>query len=234
MNMTKTTNMTEEDLPINNNAIKFQKYEIDVEAFNDTKREIKFTFSTSRVDRSNDIVNPQGAILDDYLKNPVFLWMHDKSKPPIGRITAIEKQGNVLIGVVEFWKNEGEPDTWSESDKLANSIYEQYKNGFLKAVSVAFRPVDAEYNRNTGGNIYNSYVVTEISAVTVPDNPDALIRAKSIGIDMEIVKSYCEEAMKVFNAETSHKEIDLIEEINKIIDKQIKIQEIIKSIQEEI
>lgn len=227
------------DFEVNDNPIKFQKYDINVESFNEEKREIKFTFSTGRVDRSNDIVNPQGAILDDFLKNPVFLWMHDKTIPPIGKVVAIEKQGNVLIGVVEFWKNSNSPEFWSESDRLANSIYEQYKNGFLKAVSVAFRPVDATYNRETGGNNYNSYTITEISAVTVPDNPDALIRAKSIGIDTEIVKSYCEKTLEIFKQmETSQKEEmsfdEIIKSINEEIQNKIMNDEIIQLIEEEL
>lgn len=240
-----TTNQESQlkDTKINDNPIRFQKYEIDVEAFNDTKREIKFTFATNRVDRSSDVVNPQGAELEDFLKNPVFLWMHDKTIPPIGKVVAIEKQGSNLIGVVEFWKNDNPPSMWSDSDKLANSIYEQYKNGFLKAVSIAFRPIDATFNRVTGGNNYNRYSITEISAVTVPDNPDALIRAKSMGIDMDIVKSYCEKALKTFgeySSETFHKENsgqnkeEIIKSINNFIKDKLEIEEIIKKIQEEL
>ena len=63
---------------------------------------------------------------------------------------------------------------------MAVSVYEQYKNGFLKAVSISFIPVDYSFNKITGGNDYKTYKITEISAVTVPDNPNALKVGKGI------------------------------------------------------
>lgn len=158
-----------------------QRYNFDVTKFDDSNRTIDFIFSTSDTDRSNDVVNPSGAIIEDFMKNPVFLWSHDKTKQPIGKINnlLINGEGN-LEGTVEFWRNNIDPAYWSEADKMAVSVYEQYKNGFLKAVSISFIPVDYTFNKVTGGNNYNTYKITEISAVTVPDNPNALKIGKGI------------------------------------------------------
>ena len=48
-----------------------QRYNFDVTKFDDSNRTIDFVFTTSDKDRSNDIVNPSGAIIEDYMKNPV-------------------------------------------------------------------------------------------------------------------------------------------------------------------
>ena len=157
-----------------------QRYNFDVTKFDDSNRTIDFVFSTSDKDRSNDIVNPSGAIIDDFMRNPVFLWSHDKTKQPLGKINNLVLNEGRLEGTVEFWRNNIDPAYWSEADKMAVSVYEQYKSGFLKAVSISFIPVDYTFNKVTGGNNYNSYKITEISAVTVPDNPNALKVGKGI------------------------------------------------------
>jgi uncharacterized protein len=157
-----------------------QRYNFDVTKFDDSNRTIDFVFTTSDKDRSNDIVNPSGAIIEDYMKNPVFLWSHDKTRQPLGKINNLILNNGRLEGTVEFWRNDIDPTYWSEADKMAVSVYEQYKNGFLKAVSISFIPVDYSFNKITGGNDYKTYKITEISAVTVPDNPNALKVGKGI------------------------------------------------------
>lgn len=157
-----------------------QRYNFDVTKFDDSNRTIDFVFTTSDKDRSNDIVNPSGAIIEDYMKNPVFLWSHDKTRQPLGKINNLILNDGRLEGTVEFWRNDIDPAYWSEADKMAVSVYEQYKNGFLKAVSISFIPVDYSFNKITGGNDYKTYKITEISAVTVPDNPNALKVGKGI------------------------------------------------------
>lgn len=157
-----------------------QRYNFDVTKFDDSNRTIDFVFTTSDKDRSNDTVNPSGAIIEDYMKNPVFLWSHDKTKQPLGKINNLILNEGRLEGTVEFWRNNIDPAYWSEADRMAVSVYEQYKSGFLKAVSISFIPVDYSFNKMTGGNDYKTYKITEISAVTVPDNPNALKVGKGI------------------------------------------------------
>ena len=99
-----------------------QRYNFDVTNFDDEKRTIEFVFTTNTTDRSNDIVNPKGAILDDFKNNPVFLWSHDKTKQPLGRVVEIEiEEDGSLVGTVEFWRNNIDPAYWSEADKVAVS-----------------------------------------------------------------------------------------------------------------
>ena len=79
-----------------------QRYNFDVTNFDDEKRTIDFIFTTNTTDRSNDIVNPKGAILDDFKNNPVFLWSHDKTKQPLGRVVEIDiGEDGSLFGKVD-------------------------------------------------------------------------------------------------------------------------------------
>src|SRR5665811_390177 len=48
-------------------------------------RNVRFVFSDSSIDRSGDSIDQAGWKTDAYLDNPVALWSHDSSAPPIGR-----------------------------------------------------------------------------------------------------------------------------------------------------
>jgi hypothetical protein len=48
-------------------------------------RKITLVFSDSSVDRMGDKIVAAGWETHNYLKNPVVLWAHDASAPPIGR-----------------------------------------------------------------------------------------------------------------------------------------------------
>ena len=54
------------------------------------------------MDRQGDTVNVDGWHTRGYLKNPVVLWGHDYSIPPIGKATAIWKQDGALKATVQF------------------------------------------------------------------------------------------------------------------------------------
>jgi len=166
--------MTEEN-------IKLSMVESSVESYDEEKRQISFIFSFPTRDRSGDTVNISGIDLTSFLKNPVYLWMHDKSRPPVGKVVDIYIENNILKGTVEFWKNPIDNSEWSEHDKLSVTIYEQYKKGFMKGASIAFMPIVQDYDKINGGMIYTKVSLTEISAVPVPNNPDALSISKSIG-----------------------------------------------------
>lgn len=59
-------------------------------------RTLKFIFATSDVARDGDRILPGAWQLDNFRKNPVFLFAHDASKPPIGKVTSINKSNGKL------------------------------------------------------------------------------------------------------------------------------------------
>ena len=146
------------------------------------KRTIEFVASTEAVDRYGDIIRTSGWKLDDYRKNPVFLWAHKSGEPPIGRTIDVHVETApvpALIQHVEF----ADAATY----KFADTVFQLYKGGYMRAVSVGFMPLaaptritDSEGNA-TGGYEFTSQELLELSAVRLPANPEALARMQSRG-----------------------------------------------------
>ena len=138
----------------------------------------KFIASTATTDRSGDIIEQDGWILDNYKTNPLIFWMHNMWNPPIGKGDAKIEKGELTVEI-EFDK----------SDEFARSIESKVDGGFLNAVSVGFRGKEGVYRDSLPedhpmyakrGRWFKSAELVEISIVTVPDNPEAL-RSKKMG-----------------------------------------------------
>lgn len=139
-----------------------------------TNDQVWFTSSTEHRDRQGDVIVSDGWKTKDYMKNPVFLWAHDYSKPPIGKTVELEKGNGKLRQKVEFVP--------AHIDPFAEQVKQLYLNGFLNTVSVGFMAYKAEplteedlkqrpemkYGARLSGDLL------ELSAVPVPANPMAL------------------------------------------------------------
>jgi len=140
--------------------------------------------SNETVDRHGDIVRVEGWDLSDYKKNPVFLWGHDYDHEPVGKALKVTKKvnkekpsENALMFKIYF-------PTRDISEK-ADNVYKMYKSGILSATSVGFmptemkRPKDEDEREKLGlgkwGVEFTKQKLWELSAVTVPSNPDALV-----------------------------------------------------------
>lgn len=137
---------------------------------------LRFVASTAAVDSYQDIVE-QTWKLDRFRKNPVFLLQHNSWSVPIGRVETIgvEKVGGLdaLVASVRF----------DMDDPEAAAIAGKYARGFMHAVSVGFRAGkvtarsmvpqdDARYGK--AGYILGDNELLELSAVTIPANPEAV------------------------------------------------------------
>lgn len=134
--------------------------------FNDEERTFEAIASTETPDRHGDIIKQDGWVLDSFLKNPVLLWGHDYHSPPIGKVIDIRVEDNKLVFKAKF-PEEGVYE-------LSDTIYRLFKEGILKAFSVGFIPLEWEEKKD-GGYIFKKQELLEISAVTVPANPEALV-----------------------------------------------------------
>lgn len=151
-----------------------QKFDNSVEVIDN--RTLKFVFSTNKTDYTEDKIE-QNFDLERFRKNPVFLYDHQSEKLPIGRVISFINEGNKTTGEVEFWLNPDPIETWSEVDKLANTVYNQYKQGYLKGVSIRIKPIEASVNlesKNGKGIHVKKSVLLEISATSLPMNEDSL------------------------------------------------------------
>lgn len=139
-------------------------------------RRLSFIISTGDVDRDNDTILPGGWQLHDYQKNPIVLWQHDRSRPPIARTVDIGVIGKTLHAVAEF------PPVGLYS--LSDEIYGLAKAGFISSASVGFLPGMKSYNSTRGGWDIKDATLLEWSVVNVPANSQAVIqRCLGLGCD---------------------------------------------------
>lgn len=131
--------------------------------------------STSGRDRHNESVDASGGNFANYKKNPVVLWAHDYSKPPIGKALWIKRDGEGVVSKVKF-----------ANTPFAQEIFQLYKEGYMKAFSIGFMP---DFNNIEDGDgdkkprrTYKKWEMLEYSAVPVPANPEALALAVKRGI----------------------------------------------------
>lgn len=128
-------------------------------------------FSSETEDRHGEIVY-QDFELKAFKKNPVFLDSHnyDSIEHIIGRVSPIGVKEGKLQGDIEF-------ATMNPKGTLAQQMAD---NGFLNTTSIGFIPKQFDDK----GNILKSELL-EISAVSVPANPEALFETKNETQDAE-------------------------------------------------
>ena len=136
---------------------------------------LKFICSTNNVDFIGDRVYMKGINFDRFVKNPVFIYNHQKDELPLGKFLNLEVLNDSLIGEVEFWINPNDVSEWSEHDRFCKSVYEMYLKGFMSAVSISTFDIEFESNRFGGTDILECELI-EVSAVVIPMNENALIK----------------------------------------------------------
>lgn len=151
-------------------------------------RTMEVVMSTRSVDRDGDIVEPKGIDLKNYLENPVVLWAHNSSMPPIAKVLDVTQEADHLRGTVQFAKTE-----------MAEEIFQLYVGGFLKTWSIGFgvkelEPMEDEQSKYVKGYHIKASELYELSAVPVPANPEALVRACKSLKDEELKKTLFEAA----------------------------------------
>jgi HK97 family phage prohead protease len=143
--------------------------------------EVPFVISTGSVDRDQDTIAITGWQLDNYRKNPVVLWAHDSRQPPVAKSSIEWIQDERLKSTALF--------TPKDLNPFGYMIGQMYIKGFLNAVSVGFRSLEAKWaadeETRPWGIDYFKQELLEYSCCPVPANPDALTDAKSAGIDLE-------------------------------------------------
>lgn len=147
-------------------------------------RALRFTISTGCVDRENDCINVSGWKLANFNRNPCVLWAHDATRLPIGRAIDVRIEDGALKATVAFI-----PDDTPEGGQFAESVYRLARQGFIAATSVGFRPLKWDYTTDKArgaddffpGVDFQEQELVELSIVTVPANPEALIDAPGPG-----------------------------------------------------
>jgi len=119
-----------------------KQYESETKAI-DNERSLTVTISTNAVDRSGDIVEPNGGKFVNFKKNPVVLMAHDYSGLPIGKASDLKKTENGITAKVTFPEEGTYP--------LADTVYNMYKQKFMRAWSIGFIPTKSEEIKDEEG-----------------------------------------------------------------------------------
>lgn len=154
-----------------------------IASIDENSRTIDFVASSEAVDRHGDIIRVAGWDTRNYERNPVFLWAHRSSDPPIGKCVQIwvDKKAGALMQRIQF--------PTKDEYAFADRIFKLYKGGYLRAVSVGFRAKQEDVkpilDEDTGefiGQEFTKQELLELSAVPIPANPEALGRAVEKGL----------------------------------------------------
>lgn len=136
-----------------------------IEAGGDT---LSHWITRETVDRMGETVVSAGMNAEAYLRNPVVLWAHDRhSLPPIGKSEGLQVEAGVGVRAV----------TRFAATPFAAEVKNLYDGGFLNAFSIGFIETEAI------NNVFTKWDLLEYSAVAVPANPDALVKAVDAGSD---------------------------------------------------
>jgi hypothetical protein len=145
-----------------------------VKDINENARTLVIVGTDETKDRDGDVISIKGWVLDNFLKNPVFLYGHDYHSVPIGAASKVVRRKN--------------PDRLEFHEKFpsrgiypfADMIFELFREKILNASSVGFIPIEWEpLDKDTDPNGWNGrkfikQELLELSAVPVPSNPAAL------------------------------------------------------------
>ena len=165
------------------------------DAFTEGEDAIVQWVSTRHVDRDGDIVVPKGAALSEFQKNPVVLWGHDYTLPPIGSDEWVKVESGGILAKSVY-----------ASTPLAQEAFTLRKEGHLRTSSIGFIPLEwtdqgddnwkrvssrlmRSWDELKGGMDHVNRVITkwamlEHSDVPVPANAQALQIAISKGFSI--------------------------------------------------
>jgi uncharacterized protein len=135
-------------------------------------RTVTAVISTAAPDRAGDVVVPAGLRnAEEFLLNPVVLWAHQRTLPPVGTCVSLDVQPSRLVAVTKF----------AGGLPLADDVFRLYEQGVLRGWSVGLLPRRAAPRSGRGVRI-DEWDLLEYSAVPVPENPEALTLAVEKGM----------------------------------------------------
>lgn len=172
----------EKEIRLNYRQVAYSLFE--VKALDKTRRTFSGWATTPATDRMGDNVNPLGASF----KNPLVLLHQHNRDEPIGNVTfqkptAKGIQFDAEIPVVE------EPGPFKDR---VDTAWGEISYGVVRAVSIGFKPIKYAF-KDDGGVDYQEIEIYELSAVSIPALPQAVITSiKSMSgtpLPREIIRS---------------------------------------------
>lgn len=189
---------------------------VEIKDLDDDDRSFLAVASDESVDRDGDVIKQAGWQLDNFIKNPVIPWSHDYSQPPVAKATDVRVEDGKLMFRPKFASADDYP--------FADTIYRLYKGGFLHSFSVGFKAINYNEVKEDGRHGYDieKAELYEVSAVTVPANPNAVALAVSKGVITEDEARALEPPDMAARLKDMDVKIDALTEKNAAIEKAVK------------
>lgn len=142
---------------------------------------LTFVLSDESVNSHGTWVKTSGIDLKRFKSNPVMLWSHDDSFPPIGRWENIRVEDDKLLADAMF----------DESDELAMALKRKVEEGIIKSCSIGFiaKRYSSAIEDIKPGQIWETIVeseVVEASLCAVGANANAMRLYNSKGELIEL------------------------------------------------
>ena len=177
-----------------------------------------FIVSDESVNVYGTILSTQGIELQDFLRNPVMYFNHNRDKGVIGRWENLRRDGNTLLADAVF-------DTKSE---LGAKVARQVQDGFLRSASVGFEAIETEIV--DGVTIVTRSKLREISIVDIPANTNAvklsMLKNKIITLNAPIFKDLKSEIIRLLGLDSKASDMAVLEEIKRLIQESENIYEL--------
>jgi len=150
----------------------------------DEERTVVSVISCKSEDSDNDVIIPQGLDIKRFMGNPVVLFAHDYSSPPIGKIVALNVTEDEIQAKIQFATTDRAEEVWQlvkGSFLNANSIGFIIKEAFMAGTEEfkSYLRANKIKVKDTVRRIITKFELLENSIVPVPANPDALVMAVS-------------------------------------------------------
>jgi hypothetical protein len=157
-------------------------------------RVMRYVITSETQDRYGDIVRVAGIKLDNYRKNPQFLYAHQHGDLPIGCALRVNTEEVAKTMIAQAMFLDDRVDTSGKSD----IVYKFAASGFMPGCSIGFmplkinRPTSPEERNKLGLGEYGveflESELLEFSACPIQANPDALTASfKSIDLKSSMV-----------------------------------------------
>lgn len=129
----------------------------------------RLVISSNGLNRYGYRVISSGGRFESYKKNPVLLLGHNTWGMPVGRVEDLKTHSDGTISCVPVF---------DEEDELGAAAKHKWKNGFLFAASIGFRPLkfssdEKDLLPGQKRETVLEWELMEISLVSVPGNVDA-------------------------------------------------------------
>lgn len=148
----------------------------------------QFVLSDESLNSYGFKVLTQGINIDNFLRNPVMYYNHDRYSGVIGRWDNVEKKGVELFGTPVF----------DEKDAFGAKIAGKVKDGFIKAASIGIDHITMQ--EINGEKVVTACTLVECSVCDIPSNKNALMlyhNDKPVSDEKEFIKLFkIQEVMK--------------------------------------